>query len=42
LKRRGIASTPEDEPAMKDLAYVALTVLFFALSWLYVRACERV
>jgi len=27
---------------MKDLAYVALTALFFLLSWLYVRACERI
>jgi hypothetical protein len=27
---------------MKDLAYVALTLVFFLLSWLYVRACERV
>jgi len=26
---------------MKDLAYVALTVLFFALSWLYVKGLER-
>jgi hypothetical protein len=24
-----------------DLAMVALTVLFFALAWAYVRACER-
>jgi len=27
---------------MKDLLVVALTVLFFAVSWLIVRACERV
>jgi len=27
---------------MKDLVYVGLTLLFFLLSWLYVRACERV
>jgi len=27
---------------MTDLAYVGLTALFFLLSWLYVRACERV
>jgi len=26
---------------MKDLVYLGLTVLFFALSWLYVRALER-
>jgi len=27
---------------MSDLAMVALTAAFFLLSWLYVRACERV
>jgi len=27
---------------MKDLAYVVATAVFFLLSWLYVRACERV
>jgi hypothetical protein len=27
---------------MKDLLFVAVTVVFFVLSWLYVRACERV
>jgi len=27
---------------MKDLVYVGLIALFFLLSWLYVRACERV
>jgi len=26
---------------MKDLAYVALTLVFFALSWLYVKGLER-
>jgi hypothetical protein len=26
---------------MKDIAFIALTVGFFLLSWLYVRACER-
>ena len=26
---------------MKDLVFVAVTVVFFLLSWLYVRACER-
>jgi len=26
---------------MKDLLFVAVTVGFFALSWLYVRAAER-
>jgi hypothetical protein len=25
-----------------DAAVVVVTLLFFALSWLYVRACERV
>jgi hypothetical protein len=27
---------------MKDLVFVAITLVFFLLSWLYVRACERV
>ena len=27
---------------MKDLVMLALTLLFFAVTWLYVRACERV
>jgi hypothetical protein len=27
---------------MKDLVFVGLTLGFFLLSWLYVRACERV
>jgi len=26
---------------MKDLVYVGLTLLFFLLTWAYVRACER-
>jgi hypothetical protein len=26
---------------MKDLVFVAVTVLFFLISWLYVRAIER-
>jgi hypothetical protein len=26
---------------MKDIAFLTLTVAFFLLSWLYVRACER-
>jgi hypothetical protein len=28
--------------AMKDVVFVAVSVLFFLISWLYVRACERV
>ena len=28
--------------AMMDLLFVGLTILFFLLSWWYVRACERV
>jgi hypothetical protein len=27
---------------MADLAMVALTALFFALAWGYIRACERI
>jgi hypothetical protein len=30
-----------DGGAMIDLFFVALTLAFFGLSWLYVRACER-
>jgi hypothetical protein len=26
---------------MKDVLFVAITLVFFLLSWLYVRACER-
>jgi len=27
---------------MKDLLFVAIILLFFLLSWVYVKACERV
>jgi len=27
---------------MTDLAMIALTLVFFLLAWLYVRACERI
>jgi len=27
---------------MKDLVFVVMTLLFFGLAWLYVRACDRV
>jgi hypothetical protein len=27
---------------MMDVVFVVVTLLFFLLSWLYVRACERV
>jgi len=27
---------------VKDLIFLVVTFLFFALCWLYVRACERV
>jgi hypothetical protein len=36
--RRGL---PREDPPMADLVFVALTIAFFAASWLYVRACER-
>jgi len=26
---------------MKDLLYIGLTLLFFFVSWLYVRACDK-
>jgi hypothetical protein len=28
--------------SMMDIVYVLITLIFFLLSWLYVRACERV
>jgi hypothetical protein len=28
--------------SMLDLVFVVVTLLFFLISWLYVRACERV
>lgn len=28
--------------SMLDVVYVVITLIFFLLSWLYVRACERV
>jgi hypothetical protein len=33
---------PCNGEAMKDLIFVVVVVLFFVLSWLYVRACERI
>lgn len=27
---------------MKDIAFVAITLVFFLLCWLYVRGCERI
>jgi len=27
---------------MRDLVFIAATIVFFLLSWLYVRACERI
>jgi len=27
---------------MTDLAMIALTLVFFLLAWLYVRACDRI
>ena len=41
------SSTPsgaasEEVASMMDIVYVLITLIFFLLSWLYVRACERV
>ena len=30
-----------NSPGMKDLLFIAITVGFFAISWFYVRAAER-
>jgi hypothetical protein len=44
LRWQGVTSAlaASRRPRMKDLAFVAVTLLFFVVSWLYVRACERV
>lgn len=39
---QGVGSKHERAARMTDLAMIALTLLFFLLSWVYVRACERV
>jgi hypothetical protein len=31
-----------EAPFVRDVVFVAISVIFFLLSWLYVRACERV
>jgi hypothetical protein len=37
-----VAARRSDEvTSMADLFFVAVTLVFFGLSWLYVRACER-
>jgi hypothetical protein len=28
--------------SMMDIVYVVITLIFFLVAWLYVRACERV
>ena len=42
--RAGLAAfrRKDSEPPMADLAMIAITLVFFLLAWLYVRACERV
>jgi hypothetical protein len=36
------ARVNERRPAMGDVLFLLLTVGFFALSWLFLRLCERV
>jgi hypothetical protein len=36
-----VGTIRELSDGMKDLLFVAITVGFFALSWLYVRAAEK-
>jgi hypothetical protein len=31
----------EHHRAMTDLIFVSITIAFFTVAWLYVRACER-
>jgi hypothetical protein len=38
---RAVSTSRPEVDAMKDLLFVAITVAFFLLSWLYVKACER-
>jgi hypothetical protein len=38
----GNASPSPGGRAVSDVFVVLLTLAFFALSWLYVRACERI
>jgi hypothetical protein len=39
---RRVCRVSERRPAMGDVLFLLLTVGFFALSWLFVRLCERV
>jgi hypothetical protein len=40
--RRAPRALSERRPAMGDVLFLLLTVGFFALSWLFLRLCERV
>lgn len=40
-RRRNLVRDSEVTP-MVDVLFVAVTVAFFFVSWLYVRACDRV
>jgi hypothetical protein len=34
-------TTVAEAAVMRDLVFIASTVVFFAVSWAYARACER-
>jgi hypothetical protein len=38
LKAHGLHPSP---PAMLDLFYIVLALLFFALCWFFTKACDR-
>ena len=39
---RSAQSIHGEAPLVRDIGFIVITVIFFLLSWLYVRACERV
>jgi len=41
LKTQRRGSTEPEDSTMKDLLFVAITVGFFAISWLYARSFDR-
>jgi hypothetical protein len=42
LAERALSSQSEADAAMLDLIFVAVSLLFLWISWLYVKGCEKV
>jgi hypothetical protein len=42
LAERVLSSQSEADVAMLDLIFVAVSLLFLWISWLYVKGCEKV